>query len=124
MVAYPDTDSDSDNAHMSTNSVDIMDSDSVHIVVDSAEAPSPPEVNGADEPTVEVLHPTLHTKFIGVEHPASAKGATVHQYRGIKYATVPKRFRRSVLLEKYPEVTLATRHGCVVFKPLPPLPTH
>jgi len=123
MVAYPDTDSDSDNAHMSTNPTDdIMDSEPVHIVVDSGE--TTPEADDHDEPTVELLHPALHTKFVGVEHPASAKGATVHQYRGIKYATVPKRFRRSVLLEKYSNETLATRHGYVVLTPHRTLPTH
>ena len=125
MVAYPDTDSDSDNAHMATNSADdAMDSDSVHIVVDGADASSPPELNDADEPTVEITHPTLHTKFVGVQHPASVRNATVHQYRGIKYATVPKRFRRSVLLQEYPEETLATRHGYVAMKPHRTLTTH
>ncbi|KLO16112.1 alpha/beta-hydrolase [Schizopora paradoxa] len=112
MVAYPDTDSDSDNAHMSTSADDAMDSDSVHIVVDSGDASSP-ELNDVDGPTIEITHPTLHTKFVGVQHPASVRNATVHQYRGIKYATVPKRFRRSVLLQEYPEKTLATRHGAI-----------
>lgn len=60
-----------------------------------------------------VLHEKLHTTFTGVVHPISTEDAVVHQYLGIKYATVPARFRQSKLAVAYPPVTDATRYGCV-----------
>lgn len=58
-----------------------------------------------------VLHEKLHTTFTGVVHPISTDEATVHQYLGIKYASVPARFRQSKLFTSYPPVADATRHG-------------
>ncbi|KIP10837.1 hypothetical protein PHLGIDRAFT_65050 [Phlebiopsis gigantea 11061_1 CR5-6] len=60
-----------------------------------------------------VLHEKLHTTFSGVVHPISTQEATVHQYLGIKYASVPARFRQSKLHTVYPPVTDATRYGPV-----------
>lgn len=60
-----------------------------------------------------VLHEKLHTTFTGLVHPISTQEATVHQYLGIKYASVPARFRQSKLHTSYPPVTDATRHGYV-----------
>ena len=62
-----------------------------------------------------VFHEKLHTTFNGTVHPVSTHDAAVHQYLGIKYATVPARFRQSRLCASYPPVTDATQHGYVVF---------
>lgn len=64
-----------------------------------------------EEPVV--LHETLKTTFTGIVHPLSTLDALVHQYRGIKYASVPARFRQSKLCTSYPPQTDATRHGYV-----------
>ena len=58
-----------------------------------------------------VLHQKLHTTFTGVVHPISTEEAVVHQYLGIKYASVPARFRQSKLFTSYPASTDATRYG-------------
>jgi carboxylesterase type B len=58
-----------------------------------------------------VLHQKLHTTFTGVVHPISTDEAVVHQYLGIKYASVPARFRQSKLFTSFPAATDATRHG-------------
>lgn len=58
-----------------------------------------------------VLHEKLHTTFSGSVHPISTQEATVHQYLGIKYASVPARFRQSKLHTVYPPTTDATRYG-------------
>ena len=63
-----------------------------------------------------VLHEKLHTTFTGLVHPISTQEATVHQYLGIKYASVPARFRQSKLHASYPPVTDATRHGYVSYQ--------
>lgn len=60
-----------------------------------------------------VLHEKLHTTFTGLVHPISTQEATVHQYLGVKYASVPARFRQSKLHTSYPPTTDASRHGCV-----------
>ena len=67
-----------------------------------------PEMD-ADEPLV--LHDVLETTFTGVLHPISTAEAPVHQYRGIKYATIPARFRQSRLHTTYPPRTDATHFG-------------
>ncbi|KAF8624905.1 hypothetical protein AX15_005649 [Amanita polypyramis BW_CC] len=59
----------------------------------------------------KIHHTALDTTFTGVEHPLSAPDARIHQYRGIKYASVPERFRQSRLWTKYPAVTDASKHG-------------
>lgn len=58
-------------------------------------------------------HVTLQTTFRGLVHPMSSQDAQIHQYRGIKYASVPARFRQSKLYTSYPMITDATRYGYV-----------
>jgi hypothetical protein len=65
-------------------------------------------------PLPELYHELLGTRFIGVEHPISTLEATIHQFRGIKYASVPARFRQSRLFNSYPQITDATRLGSVM----------
>jgi carboxylesterase type B len=60
---------------------------------------------------VTLHHRSLHTTFKGVRHKASTPDIEIQQYRGVKYANIPVRFRRSVILDEYPPVTDATRHG-------------
>lgn len=59
----------------------------------------------------EVHHVSLDTIFQGIEHPKSTPEYPIHQYRGIKYASVPARFRPSKLFASYPPVTDATKYG-------------
>lgn len=59
----------------------------------------------------QVHHKVLDTKFIGITHPLSTQKSPVVQYRGIKYATVPARFRQSKLFTSYSTTTDATRYG-------------
>ncbi|KAJ3729854.1 carboxylesterase [Lentinula raphanica] len=59
----------------------------------------------------EVHHMVLETVFRGVEHPLSTPSAPIHQYRGIKYATVPARFRQSKLFTSYPPLVDASKFG-------------
>ncbi|KAJ7731122.1 Alpha/Beta hydrolase protein [Mycena maculata] len=56
-------------------------------------------------------HPRLATTFCGVQHAASTPEAPIHEYRGIKYASVPARFRRSHLVTTLPPKTDASRYG-------------
>ena len=107
MVAAPDVDSVSDDNALSVSFDDALDYN------------TPPDALVAeriiltDGPSVELLHPTLHTSFVGVEHYVSDSRTKVHQFRGIKYANVPLRFRRSVLFDKYEATTDATKYGYV-----------
>ncbi|PPQ70233.1 hypothetical protein CVT25_011293 [Psilocybe cyanescens] len=62
------------------------------------------------------IYPKLHhlgfeTTFCGVEHPLSTTDTPIHQYLGIKYATVPARFRQSKLCTSYPPIVDASQHG-------------
>ncbi|KAL4257101.1 Carboxylic ester hydrolase [Pleurotus pulmonarius] len=59
----------------------------------------------------ELYHTLLGTLFIGVEHPVSSTEIPIHQYRGIKYASVSTRFRPSKLFATYPRRTDATKYG-------------
>ncbi|KIK70247.1 hypothetical protein GYMLUDRAFT_34733 [Collybiopsis luxurians FD-317 M1] len=59
----------------------------------------------------EVHHVALETVFRGVEHSLSTLDTPIHQYRGIKYASVPARFRRSTVFSSYPPVVDASRYG-------------
>ncbi|KAJ3841145.1 Alpha/Beta hydrolase protein [Lentinula raphanica] len=59
----------------------------------------------------EVHHMVLETVFRGVEHPLSTPSAPIHQYRGIKYATLPARFRQSKLFTSYPPLVDASKFG-------------
>ncbi|KAG7097639.1 hypothetical protein E1B28_004971 [Marasmius oreades] len=63
------------------------------------------------ETTPEVYHIALDTIFHGVEHPVSTSDLPVHQYRGIKYASIPARFKPSKIFTSYPPVTDATKYG-------------
>jgi carboxylesterase type B len=60
-----------------------------------------------------VRHTTLKTTFTGLQHVLSAAETPIHQYRGIKYATIPARFRQSRLFTSYRSSTDATRYGYV-----------
>ncbi|GJJ10658.1 hypothetical protein Clacol_004885 [Clathrus columnatus] len=55
--------------------------------------------------------PTLNTTFVGIKHNVYSPEFPIHQFRGIKYATVPGRFRRSQLCTVYPRVTDAKLNG-------------
>jgi carboxylesterase type B len=61
--------------------------------------------------TVSLEHTTLHTTFTGLVHPLSVPDAPVAQFRGVRYASIPARFRQSVLVSSYPEKVDATAHG-------------
>lgn len=58
-----------------------------------------------------VRHATLKTSFIGIQHAVSTPDAPVNQFRGIKYASVPGRFRHSQLFAQYHSRSDATRYG-------------
>ncbi|EPQ53622.1 alpha/beta-hydrolase [Gloeophyllum trabeum ATCC 11539] len=65
---------------------------------------------------IKVVHPVVHhkalkTAFTGVEHSASTPEAPVAQFRGIKYASIPARFRQSRLCTSYPTHVDATKYG-------------
>ncbi|KAL0958058.1 hypothetical protein HGRIS_000236 [Hohenbuehelia grisea] len=59
----------------------------------------------------EVHHVALATNFVGIRHPSSTPEAVIHQYRGIKYASVPARFRAAKLVTACPALTDATNYG-------------
>ncbi|KDR72573.1 hypothetical protein GALMADRAFT_142888 [Galerina marginata CBS 339.88] len=63
------------------------------------------------EPFPKLHHLGLETTFCGIEHSHSTPGAPIHQYRGIKYATIPARFRQSRVCTSYPPITDASKHG-------------
>ncbi|TFY54861.1 hypothetical protein EVG20_g9537 [Dentipellis fragilis] len=67
--------------------------------------------------TYLVRHRTLKTTFTGIEHALSTSDAPVHQYRGIKYASMPVRFRQSRLFTSYRPRTDATRFGPICPQP-------
>ncbi|KAJ7636965.1 Alpha/Beta hydrolase protein [Roridomyces roridus] len=56
-------------------------------------------------------HSRLASTVYGLHHPASTPETPIHQYRGIKYASIPARFRQSRLLTKLPPQTDASRYG-------------
>jgi hypothetical protein len=60
-----------------------------------------------------VRHTTLKTTFTGLQHILSTAEIPLHQYRGIKYATIIARFRQSKLFTSYRSSTDATRYGFV-----------
>lgn len=66
-----------------------------------------------------VRHTTLKTTFTGLQHVLSTAEAPLHQYRGIKYATIPARFRQSRLFTSYRSSTDATRYGYVLLHVVP-----
>ncbi|CAL1708879.1 unnamed protein product [Somion occarium] len=64
-----------------------------------------------------ICHDLLHTTFFGVVHPLSTPEAPVHQFRGVRYASVPARFRQSKLCTSYFPATDATRFGPICPQP-------
>lgn len=67
------------------------------------------------QPIPTIYHVPLESTFRGIEHPLSSPEAIVHQYLGIKYASVPARFRQSKLFKSYPPIVNASNHGCADF---------
>ncbi|XP_006463977.1 hypothetical protein AGABI2DRAFT_194604 [Agaricus bisporus var. bisporus H97] len=63
------------------------------------------------QPYPKLHHAVLDTTFVGVNHAVSTSDTLVHQYRGIKYASVPARFRQSKIFNSYPSLTDASKHG-------------
>lgn len=59
----------------------------------------------------KIYHGPLETAFRGIEHPLSSPEAPIHQYLGIKYASVPGRFRQSKLFRSYPPIVESSKHG-------------
>ena len=57
-----------------------------------------------------IQHKVLSTTFQGVVHPHVSG---IHQYRGIQYAKVQKRFRKARLFTQYGKTVDATAHGYV-----------
>ncbi|KAF8136913.1 Alpha/Beta hydrolase protein [Boletus edulis] len=70
-----------------------------------------------DRSHVVLHHPSLNTSFHGVEPTVSSPDLSIHQFRGIKYAIVPARFRQSVLCSSYPPVVDATKFGPICPQP-------
>ena len=63
------------------------------------------------EPFPKLHHLGLETTFCGIEHYLSSTTTPIHQFLGIKYATIPARFRQSHLCTSYPDITDASHHG-------------
>ncbi|KAG2146296.1 Alpha/Beta hydrolase protein [Suillus clintonianus] len=70
-----------------------------------------------DRSHVVLHHTVLGTTFRGIDHPISTVDVPIHQFRGIKYASVPARFRQSKLVTSYPSSVDATRHGPICPQP-------
>ncbi|PPQ74840.1 hypothetical protein CVT26_005220 [Gymnopilus dilepis] len=70
-----------------------------------------PVPDSSTESFTKLHHLGLETTFRGVEHPLSTPDAPIHQYRGIKYASIPARFRQSKLCTTYPPITDASKYG-------------
>ncbi|KAH7918253.1 alpha/beta-hydrolase [Leucogyrophana mollusca] len=64
-----------------------------------------------DRSHVTLHHSALETTFRGIEHAVSTPDVPINQFRGIKYAHVPLRFRQSKLYTSYPSIVDATRYG-------------
>ncbi|KAG9311718.1 Carboxylesterase family-domain-containing protein [Chiua virens] len=64
-----------------------------------------------DRCRVSLHHSSLDTTFHGIQHPVSSLDIPIHQFRGIKYAVVPARFRQSIICSSYPPEVDATKHG-------------
>ncbi|KAJ7089265.1 Alpha/Beta hydrolase protein [Mycena belliarum] len=58
-----------------------------------------------------LLHSGLGTAFYGIQHASSTPATPIHQYRGIKYASIPARFRQSHLVTTLPPKTDASCYG-------------
>jgi carboxylesterase type B len=68
-------------------------------------------------PAPKLFHTSLQTTFYGVNHPLSTEATPIHQYLGVKYASVPARFRQSRLLKTYPSVVDASTPGPICPQP-------
>ncbi|KAH9057916.1 alpha/beta-hydrolase [Lactarius deliciosus] len=64
-----------------------------------------------------VRHTLLKTTFTGLQHTLSTAELPIHQYRGIKYASIPARFRQAKLFTSYRSSTDATRYGPICPQP-------
>jgi carboxylesterase type B len=62
----------------------------------------------------ELHHEGLKTTFSGVEHALSTPAASITQFRGVRYAIIPGRFRTARLVSEYEEVVDATCYGYVL----------
>ena len=62
--------------------------------------------------SVELKHPILKTTFVGI------KSEQVSQFLGIKFASIPGRFERSVLYNSYGETVECTKYGPVCPQPI------
>lgn len=67
------------------------------------------------QPYPKLHHVVLDTTFAGISHAVSTPDTLVHQYLGIKYASIPARFRQSKLFNSYPTLFDASKHGFVDF---------
>ena len=65
------------------------------------------------EEQVTLSHDVLCTTFRGIVHNLSTDEAPVNQFRGIKYASVPNRFRQSKLCTEYAPIVDASSFGYV-----------
>jgi len=67
----------------------------------------------SDDQSPSLVHLGLNTTFHGALHRLSTPDAPLHQYLGIKYASIPARFRQSRLCVagSYPPFTDASLHG-------------
>jgi hypothetical protein len=62
-----------------------------------------------NEPLVK--HEKLKTTFHGIRHSESLPIREIWQFRGIKYANIPARFKQATLNESFAEFVDATRYG-------------
>jgi hypothetical protein len=60
--------------------------------------------------TPSIHHSQLSTTFLGLRHSISSE-TQVWQFRGIKYGTVPCRFKQSIIYSAFPEIYDATSYG-------------
>lgn len=117
MAVAPPSDSDSDASTHAQQGVRPDVTDLHHGREHGHDDPGAPvafpgvDADVAAESTVRFAHAELGAEFTGVRHRLSTPDAEVHQYRGIKYARVPLRFRRSVLFDDYPTSVDATKFG-------------
>ncbi|KAG6896554.1 hypothetical protein C0992_007501 [Termitomyces sp. T32_za158] len=65
----------------------------------------------------QVYHVLLNATFHGVDHPLSTPDVPIHQYLGIKYASVPARFRPSKLWKTYSPIVDASHPGPICPQP-------
>ncbi|KAF9482676.1 alpha/beta-hydrolase [Pholiota conissans] len=79
-----------------------------------------PVPESTEGPFPKLHHLALHTTFCGLQHPLSTPAAPIHQYRGIKYASIPARFRQSKVFHSYPVITDATTYGPICPQKVPP----